>query len=267
VARKGILDPSRGGVTLQVIPHHSGRARIYIFKRWHLILLTLIFAVITVVTAGLAVQAWKITTLSLSSAHFQNKARQLEQENFELHQALMLIDTVRMEQEQIFAVANLLRGDTALEHRSEREPSLVTDQELEQYIARYRIDKSKSKGKSPKPTIKPAIGIITQGYSEAHPGVDIAAILNDPVYAAGDGVVVEAGSDPELGNFVIIDHGEEWRSRYGHLDRILVRRGDPIKGGGSLGTVGMTGNTTGPHLHYDVFHEGAPVDPSAHFNE
>ena len=86
-----------------------------------------------------------------------------------------------------------------------------------------------------------------------HPGIDIAAGYGAPIYASDTGVVVFAGlSLYGYGNLVIIDHGNGWQTAYGHLSRINVNCGGAIYQGQELGLAGSTGNSTGPHLHFEM---------------
>jgi murein DD-endopeptidase MepM/ murein hydrolase activator NlpD len=86
-----------------------------------------------------------------------------------------------------------------------------------------------------------------------HPGIDIAAGLGAPIYASDTGVVVFAGlSLYGYGNLVIIDHGNGWQTAYGHLSQINVVCGGAIYQGQVLGLAGSTGNSTGPHLHFEM---------------
>jgi len=86
-----------------------------------------------------------------------------------------------------------------------------------------------------------------------HPGIDIAAGLGAPIYASDTGVVVFAGlSLYGYGNLVIIDHGNGWQTAYGHLSQINVHCGGAIYQGQVLGLAGSTGNSTGPHLHFEI---------------
>ena len=95
-------------------------------------------------------------------------------------------------------------------------------------------------------------------YSPAinHYGIDIAGKLGYPVYAVDSGVVVYAGwNNWGYGNVVVIDHGNGWQSLYAHLSRILVQCGQGVTQGDMIGAIGSTGNSTGPHLHFELRHE------------
>lgn len=94
-----------------------------------------------------------------------------------------------------------------------------------------------------------------------HSGLDIGANENSPVYSAADGKVVAAGSDNSHGNNVLVEHSKGLRTWYMHLNKILVNQGDTVQKGQTIGLVGSTGRSTGPHLHYEVLKNGVSVDP------
>lgn len=100
------------------------------------------------------------------------------------------------------------------------------------------------------------------GGTRFHAGVDIPARAGAAVRAVRAGRVVYAGWAGGYGNLVVIDHGAGLRSRYGHLERVLVAAGDPVGTGERIGEVGSTGRSTGPHLHYEVRMGGVAVDPT-----
>lgn len=83
-----------------------------------------------------------------------------------------------------------------------------------------------------------------------HDGVDIAAESGTRINSVGDGVVVEAGYSKDYGNYVVIKHPSGASSKYGHCEDVSVGVGDTVKAGEQIGTVGSTGNSTGPHLHF-----------------
>jgi murein DD-endopeptidase MepM/ murein hydrolase activator NlpD len=96
---------------------------------------------------------------------------------------------------------------------------------------------------------------------KAHRGVDYAAPTGTPVYASGDGRVIEAGYTKANGNFVFIQHGQTYTTKYIHLHRKKVRSGQSVKQRQIIGTVGATGYATGPHLHYEFLVNGVHRNP------
>jgi hypothetical protein len=108
----------------------------------------------------------------------------------------------------------------------------------------------------------PVYGWITQGYRVGHSAIDIAAPLGTPVTAADRGVVIRAGwSNAGYGQFVIVDHNIDYITLYAHLSEIFVEEGQVVARGQLLGRVGSTGNSTGPHLHFEIRDFGRRVDP------
>ena len=99
-----------------------------------------------------------------------------------------------------------------------------------------------------------------KGHSR-HQGIDLAAPAGTPVTATADGRVSFAGRSGDYGRMVVIDHGNGWQTVYAHLKRIKVTRGERVRVGAVIGTVGKSGNATGTHLHYEIRRKGHPVDP------
>lgn len=99
------------------------------------------------------------------------------------------------------------------------------------------------------------------GAPEFHAGVDLAAGSGTPVKAPSAGVVRFAGTAEGYGQSIILDHGAGIESRFGHLQKIGVARGQRVERGQLIGLTGNTGRSTAPHLHYEVRVDGRPVDP------
>jgi murein DD-endopeptidase MepM/ murein hydrolase activator NlpD len=99
---------------------------------------------------------------------------------------------------------------------------------------------------------------------EFHSGMDIAAERGTPVQAPAAGTVTFAGTHAEYGLTVMIDHGDDLRTIYGHLSRISVTLGQKVARGGELGLTGNTGRSSGPHLHYEILVKNRAVNPRAY---
>jgi hypothetical protein len=119
------------------------------------------------------------------------------------------------------------------------------------------------------PAAWPVRGYVTRGFfitggeksDNYHPGIDIAAARNTPIKAAGEGLVVTSAYDETYGHVVEVDHGYGLVTLYGHNDRNLVKVGDRVARGDPIAFLGSTGNSTAPHLHFEVRKNGIPVDP------
>lgn len=105
---------------------------------------------------------------------------------------------------------------------------------------------------------------INQGYNFFHPGLDLGAGVGEPIKPIKSGVVIEAEfTKSGYGNTVLIDHGKGLTSRYAHLSVIEVKKGDEVLTSKEIGKVGITGRSTGPHLHLEIRQNGIPLNPSS----
>ncbi len=121
------------------------------------------------------------------------------------------------------------------------------------------------------PTFIPVNGKITSPFGmrnhpithirTVHKGVDIDADSGDPILAAGSGKVIYAGYNNSYGNHVIVDHGNGFKTIYGHSSKLLVKTGQSVKKGQRIALVGSTGRSTGPHLHFEIRIAETAVDP------
>lgn len=114
-------------------------------------------------------------------------------------------------------------------------------------------------------------GILTSKYGSRinpvtgnrvfHRGIDLAAPEGTPVFACADGEVTESGYSRIYGNYIIIRHQGGRESLYGHLSEKKIKLHDTVKSGSIIGNVGSTGQSTGPHLHFEIHENGIPKDP------
>lgn len=149
----------------------------------------------------------------------------------------------------------------------EREESLI---ELKQGL----LDKEAKM--ATRPSIWPTMGDVTSqfgwrnspndGSSDYHPGVDIANNVGTPVVATADGKVIISGRSSGYGNLIEIDHGNGITTFYGHNSQLIVQVGQMVKKGQMIAYMGSTGNSTGPHVHYEIRMNGTPVNPANFLN-
>ena len=117
--------------------------------------------------------------------------------------------------------------------------------------------------------LRPVRGPVTSGFGERwgrmHQGIDFGAPTGTPVGAGGRGTVTFAGWNAGgFGNLVVIQHRLGFQTWYAHLSAVHVRVGQSVAGGSRIGAVGSTGHSTGPHLHFEVRHNGIPVNPAGY---
>ena len=123
------------------------------------------------------------------------------------------------------------------------------------------------------PSIWPAVGWLTDGFGTrtnpvtgqkaTHEGLDISGDKGDPVFAAASGTVQTAAWSGDFGNLVVVTHEFGLVTRYAHLSKINVKPGGAVHRGQVIGHIGSTGRSTGPHLHYEVWANGKPINPLA----
>jgi len=162
---------------------------------------------------------------------------------------------------------SLLRGM----HEQVEQLNLATINQEQSFDSLFKYLKDQQNLLASTPAVRPTSGWTTSrfGYRtspftnrrEFHKGYDIANRLGSPISATADGVVSFTGPKGSLGNMVVIDHGHGMVTRFGHIHKILVKRGDAVKRGDTIALMGNTGRSTGSHVHYEVHFNGLPVNP------
>lgn len=125
------------------------------------------------------------------------------------------------------------------------------------------------------PTLRPTWGRMSSGfgyrihpirrYRHFHSGVDLVSPIGTAIRATATGYVQEAGYNASMGNYIKLNHGNGFQTVYMHCNRLHVSRGESVQKGQTIATVGNTGTSTGPHLHYEVHLYGNPVNPTRFF--
>ncbi len=260
-------------ITLQLIPDGTGRIR---SLRLRYGLFKFLGYCVVVVILALSVLGGWVTRLSMD----RFSTEQLIRENRELRErrdklVLLEKEIAHMEEQE-----KILRRIFQTFVEGVNHDSLVLAETLDpndpeplrDYVSKVRNIGKSSRGDNESqitdaPDIWPVEGIISRGFGRTsvsgrpHHGIDIIASPHTLVVGTAAGIVSEAGWEKDLGKRVVVDHGNGLQTVYGHLERILVQLGDHIEKGGSVGTVGNSGNSFGPHLHYEILYLGNPVDP------
>jgi murein DD-endopeptidase MepM/ murein hydrolase activator NlpD len=114
----------------------------------------------------------------------------------------------------------------------------------------------------PTPSGRPVEGVLTQEFHPGHNGLDFGIVVGTPIKTTMDGNVIYAGwNNQGYGNLVIVENGD-YRTYYAHLSSVPVAVGDKVSAGATIGLSGNTGNSTGPHLHYEIRKNNVPIDPT-----
>jgi murein DD-endopeptidase MepM/ murein hydrolase activator NlpD len=144
-----------------------------------------------------------------------------------------------------------------------------TERMLQRHLAKFLEDRRSILAATP--SLWPVRGWVTSGFGmraspfgkgkKFHSGVDISTRRGTPVLAPAGGVVTFAGWEGGFGRMLAINHGHGIVTRYAHLQKIKVKLGQKVERGQAIGSVGNTGRSTGPHLHYEVLLSGVPTNP------
>jgi murein DD-endopeptidase MepM/ murein hydrolase activator NlpD len=222
-----------------------------------------------------------VTTLQLKSSHLiaDLKMQNLKQEAAFKEEKKQLMSTAVSElKERSELIANVMNNIGVklkkLKHTDTAKNSggpfiAIEDNRFDQLI--YNADQYLETMRS-LPLGKPTSGVINSSYGPRmdpithtaafHSGIDIFGNTGDEVRATAEGKVISAGENGGYGNFILIEHGNQYTTGYGHLLKYRVKEGDHINRGQVIGLIGDTGRSTGPHLHYEISVNGKTIDPS-----
>ncbi len=168
-------------------------------------------------------------------------------ENLRMKEKLSEVASVKSEIEEFMEVKQQLYELLGL--------NITADGNYETYTASVSILPSDT------PHGLPASGIIVRKHTNKHKGIDMALKESTPVLATANGVVVKVDSNSRFGLHVVVQHSRGYSTLYAHLSRINVKPGMKVKKGQIIGFSGSTGESTGPHLHYEVWKNGKSIDP------
>ena len=286
-------------ITFLVVPEkgkiYSKKTSVYLI---YSTLLVLVFFLTVGIFSGINYLKLDFDRKKLSSLKEEN--RYLENEITELFSVISQLKdqmgTLIQREKNIRMVFDLPEVDDAIREVGVGGPDLdfypfkseaseevrVVEKELDKLLRQAKFEKesfdqiysqlvSKKEVLDHTPSIWPAKGYLSRGFGvkpspftglkQPHLGIDIAASKGTPVWSTACGIVEYTGWHKGLGKLIIIDHGYGYKTHYGHLNEIKVKRGQRIKRGKLLGTIGNTGYSTGPHLHYEVHYKGKAVNP------
>lgn len=213
--------------------------------------LTVIAAVILGVVI-MAIYMGKIYSDAIQKNIYEERVRELEAEVAKIERLKKDIAYLYDREKKLQELLGIEKQNELLKSHSEdirniKIDSVITVEELSRGFAEY-------------PDIWPVKGIISRGFTDDHPAVDIAATTGSPVVTTVDGAIAGVGWDMVFGNYVKIKN-EHNVIFYGHLQKVFVNTGQEIRKGEIVGLVGNTGKSTAPHLHYEIMIDSILVDP------
>jgi murein DD-endopeptidase MepM/ murein hydrolase activator NlpD len=254
------------GFSFIVAPHGSGTTVTFNLPGRVATLLVILLLVAVGGAAFVGVTYSRLAFLALETSTLKAENDALREENrkiTELEQEIVRIDGIRR---QIEAWAGIIPGRAPANGRVSRYVP-APNSWPRRYT--YAIMRPFDTGRPPYPSgmMVPASGWVSRRFigdgagKPQHPGVDIAASVGTPVRCALDGTVKSAGWDDIYGNLIVVEHSESLSTVYGHNEKILVKEGDDVTKGQVIATIGNTGRSTAPHLHFEVLKHRIPIDP------
>ena len=249
------MKPSR--YTFLIVPDHDGKNRQFsISRNGTLVLIFTIVGIITSMVIGLLIFGPK----AFDHDRMKNRYTEVIEERtavLELYR-----DLERMKQMELVVQKALGSNLAESEIKDGKLVETIDDQKIR---AGYLNNV---------PSLLPVSGVVTQNMIinneddiRKHLGVDIAVPTGQPILASASGQVVFSGWTPDLGNLVVIYHNNEYFTYYGHNELILVNSYEKVDRGDAIATSGNSGISSGPHLHFEIWKDGEPVDPLLYFPE
>lgn len=284
---------SSNKLTILVIPEGSHRVRRFMVRRT--VLQTVAGMLLTVLVGG-GVLFWDYLRTHVDRSELQRLRAQNHAQQTELRRLATSLDDLRKDMvvlaqndAKVRAMAQLSRPKNDLvvgvggpvEDDASTELTDIQRQidQIRQAIDLRRESQEEIRGflidqrslLSAKPRGWPTRGWMTStfgmrnspfsGQIKMHEGIDIAARIGTPIYAAADGIVSQSRHEEGYGKLVVIDHGYGYKTYYAHTSKFYVKVGQRVKRGDLVAAVGNTGSSTGAHLHYEVRLNGVPLNP------
>jgi murein DD-endopeptidase MepM/ murein hydrolase activator NlpD len=251
-----------------VVPHDNSKTYNYKVSYRALFSIAALLAVLVVVVLVLSFTYGRVLVTA-------QRSFVLERENRQLHSQVAQIDSLKLELLNLQALSIQIKRMLGVEISQEdsllvanwspaKSPAIESEGDMDGVG-----EQEQKRMLDALPSIWPIRGYVTREFhstggesnAQYHPGIDIAAARGTPVLAAAEGVVEASNFDDTYGWMVEIDHGYGIHTLYGHCTRNLVNVGDRVTRGKTIATVGSTGKSTAPHLHFEVRKNGVPVDP------
>lgn len=261
-------------ITIQILPDDTSDA--WTIKLRYRFFEFLFYAVIIALFAT-ALAAVKITEINgkvLTAHHLASINQKLLDKQEKMDLLERELNLIAEQERKIRGIVQTFIAEQGSDSAKDSDQgSRFSQADMDKFVADVRAIEKRNRGPSTIPAredipdIWPVAGIISQPFSSGalpdarHDGIDIIAESNALVMSAAKGIVIQSGQDRDLGRFVKVDHNHGVQTLYGHLSRSFVQAGDHVEKGTSLGAVGNTGNSFGPHLHYEILVRGKSVDP------
>ena len=237
-----------------IVPHGELETRSYSISYRRLRIYVAVGAALLIAFIVVVSSWWYVAAQAARVPGLEREVARLEQERERVAELARTLSEVEAQYER---VRRLLGADAAPAGAEPILPPLGADEDSTE------DDRGAAARPESWPLTEP--GFITRSLSDAggtnHPGLDIAVAAGSYVRASADGRVTDAGEDAVYGNYVLLEHGADYQTMYGHASEVFVREGDVVRRNEVIALSGSTGRSTAPHLHFEVRRGGQAVNP------
>lgn len=260
-------------IRIQWIPDDTGKTRNFKLPTWLWKILKVLFVISVIITIIFLLIAGNLAKKAVELENIKSQNRELIEKQAKYEEYFASLDSLFVMDLQIRNIIGLfIDNDTSkinsILDKSKIDKAKSVKNEID-FEGRYGWRPLSEKIKAEKlPDIIPVSGVISKKYSEIdkHYGVDFAAKDGDPVYTSATGEVISVTQTEDLGLTIQIDHKNGYVTSYSHLSKSSVKKGKKVSKGDIIGSIGSTGKTTGPHLHYVIQKDGKYINPETYFN-
>jgi murein DD-endopeptidase MepM/ murein hydrolase activator NlpD len=274
---------------IKIVPQRGDIVHRFEITRRHIIVAASILAAVLLGSLSVAlIGVWRahaqVAQLQSLTTEQREQLQAMSQKATEIRSVLQHVQKQNQEIQQLIGVSPKRQKTAEVRHNIDAlaieashvaaESNLLRRLTMHVLNVRHLQELARARALAAIPSIDPVDGAEVIGCycyrsypdSEFHPGVDLGANYGDVVRAAAAGTVAFADWDGGYGQKIDIDHGNGYHTWYAHLSKMEVHEGEYVHKGQEIGLVGSTGFSTGPHLHYQVMLNGAPVDPTPYLD-
>jgi murein DD-endopeptidase MepM/ murein hydrolase activator NlpD len=274
---------------IKIVPHRGDVVHRFELTRRHIIAAAcIVLGIVLGSLGGAIVQLWRahaqVVALRSEAAQQRAQLQAEDQKAAQIRSQLQHVQKQNQEIQQLIGIAPKTQKMAEVRHnldalaaetkQTAEESNRLRRLTMHVLNVRHLQELARAQALAAIPSIDPVSGAQVVGCycyrsapdTEFHPGVDLGADYGDVVHAAAAGTVASADWDGGYGKKIDIDHGNGYHTWYAHLSKIEVQPGQYVHKGQEIGLVGSTGFSTGPHLHYQVMLNGAPVDPTPYLD-
>jgi murein DD-endopeptidase MepM/ murein hydrolase activator NlpD len=237
------------GYSIVITPDDSTSSRHYFLTRKSIVLISGLVIVIVIIAVVAALNYTNVSVKAMEVDMLRRRNAQLEQEFAKIEEIREDLRIAEADNRKIKVMLGI-----------EKTPEIV-EPEITEISPNYTEIEVLKEIQENIPSLLPTMGQVSREFGPGHYGIDIAAPQFSPVVGAASGIVNGTGWDSLYGNYIVVEHNKNYSTFYGHLNSIEVLDGSRVNGGQIIGTVGSTGRSTSPHLHYEVRFRNEPVDP------